>query len=188
MQAQGWQREALGRAHLVQGDDGDPVAQAPLAEQSLGRLLAVHDDLQGRVIAYISCVLPAWKVGRSCFAGEKVHYPGLVLDCRLSKSDAAGICKVWPAASAIQTHMRVQVQLHALGHRPTWYSLPPAATSRAVVVAGSCTLMSLATTPFTLLWAKFASGAWYWKLTPAHKRAGQCFKQRWPQKPGTGRF
>ena len=32
--------------------------------------------------------------------------------------------------------------------------------------------MSLATTPFTLLWAKFASGAWYWKWTPAHQRAG----------------
>ena len=32
--------------------------------------------------------------------------------------------------------------------------------------------MSLATTPFTLLWEKFASGAWYWKWTPAHQRAG----------------
>lgn len=44
---------------------------------------------------------------------------------------------------------------------PTWYSLPPAATSRAVVVAESCRCTSLATTPFTLPRLNPLSGSWY---------------------------
>ncbi len=44
---------------------------------------------------------------------------------------------------------------------PTWYSLPPAATSRAVVVAESCRCTSLATTPFTLPRLNPRSGSRY---------------------------
>ena len=53
-----------------------------------------------------------------------------------------------------------------LGSNRTWYSLPPAATSRAVVVVGSCRRTSFATTPFTLLLSNPRSGSRYSKLTP----------------------
>ena len=50
---------------------------------------------------------------------------------------------------------------------PTWYSLPPAATSSAVVAAASRTRTRRATTPFTRARSNPRSGSLKLKSTPA---------------------
>ena len=54
----------------------------------------------------------------------------------------------------------------------TWYSFPPAATSRAVVVAISFSRTRDATMPFTLDRSKFLSGSLKRKSSAAHHTHG----------------
>lgn len=58
--------------------------------------------------------------------------------------------------------------MHTAPHLRTWNSLPPAATSRAVLVSGSFTRTRLATTPCTC-W----KSSMHWKAGPEQGSHGQ---------------